>query len=30
MKNLNLTPQKARELGESVISLKVSAIKPAV
>jgi ubiquinone/menaquinone biosynthesis C-methylase UbiE len=30
VKNLNLTPQKARELGESVISLKVSAIKPAV
>jgi ubiquinone/menaquinone biosynthesis C-methylase UbiE len=30
VKNLNLTPQKARELGESVISLKVSAVKPAV
>ncbi len=29
-KNLNLTPQKARELGESVMSVKVSAIKPAV
>jgi len=30
VKNLNLTPQKARELGESVISVKVSAVKPAV
>jgi arsenite methyltransferase len=30
VKNLKLTPQKARELGESVISVKVSAIKPAV
>ncbi len=30
MKNLNLTPQKAKELGESVLSLKVSAVKPAV
>jgi arsenite methyltransferase len=30
MKNLKLTPQKARELGESVISVKVSAVKPAV
>ena len=30
MKNLNIAPQKARELGESVISLKVSAVKPAV
>ncbi|NWF55298.1 MAG: arsenite methyltransferase [Syntrophaceae bacterium] len=29
-KKLNLTPEKARELGESVISLKVSAVKPAV
>ncbi len=30
VKNLNLTPQKARELAESVISVKVSAMKPAV
>jgi hypothetical protein len=30
VKNLNLTPEKAQELGESVISLKVSAIKTAV
>jgi arsenite methyltransferase len=29
VKNLRLTPQKARELGESVISVKVSAMKPA-
>jgi arsenite methyltransferase len=28
VKNLKLTPQKARELGESVISVKVSAMKP--
>jgi ubiquinone/menaquinone biosynthesis C-methylase UbiE len=30
VKNLNLTPEKAQELGESVLSLKVSAIKTAV
>jgi ubiquinone/menaquinone biosynthesis C-methylase UbiE len=30
VKNLKLTPQKARELGESVMSVKVSAVKPAV
>ncbi len=30
MKNLKLTSQKARELGESIISVKVSAVKPAV
>jgi hypothetical protein len=30
VRNLNITPQKAQELGESVISLKVSAVKPAV
>jgi ubiquinone/menaquinone biosynthesis C-methylase UbiE len=30
MKNLNLSPQKARELARSVVSVKVSALKPAV
>jgi hypothetical protein len=29
MNNLHLTPQKAEELAQSVVSVKVSAIKPA-
>jgi arsenite methyltransferase len=29
VKNLNLTPQKAKELAQSVLSVKVSAVKPA-
>ena len=28
VKNLNLTPQKAKELAQSVVSVKVSALKP--
>ncbi len=27
-KNLNLSPQKAKELAQSVVSVKVSALKP--
>ena len=30
VKNLNLSPQKAKELAQSVVSVKVSALKPAV
>jgi len=30
VKNLNLSPQKAQELAQSVVSVKVSALKPAV
>ena len=30
VKNLNLSPQKAEELAKSVVSVKVSAVKPAV
>jgi arsenite methyltransferase len=29
VKNLNLSPQKAKELAQSVVSVKVSAVKPA-
>ena len=28
VKNLNLSPQKAKELAQSVVSVKVSALKP--
>jgi arsenite methyltransferase len=30
MKHLNLSPEKAKELARSVVSMKVTAIKPAV
>jgi ubiquinone/menaquinone biosynthesis C-methylase UbiE len=30
VENLNLSPQKAKELAQSVVSVKVSAVKPAV